>query len=424
MFFKNPLDKKFAQWGKGKKVLPSNASMMKEKFLSSAELSSSPVKQMRPPKFYFKILSLGLAVVVLFVGVSEYRKNSRIAMVGGQSSGWYEGGFTEEKSVAPTAPAVYNQSAQDLGIQSGEVTALGRQDGVGGVVDMVANGAKSIAREFVQPEYNQNRYNPTPTSINDTREFSKFSYNSTLKTRDVEDISTRILTTIRGYGGRVDDASLQEKYSYISFVVPKANLLQFKTEIKGMVGKKFYVESLHIQNLLPEKVGIEDSTKTYSKLLSDAQEKLKDLNEKHAKTIAGLQRDLNNINGRIAKLKAEVTSDPERQKQIKTEISNLVVRQRAVQKQIADENTWYGWDSTRLEQDVKNNQTQLDSLGTQEKNLVDTVETVQGYVSVQWMSLWEMINIYIPYLWAWVVGLCFLLLIFNYFSKRRTINAW
>jgi chromosome segregation ATPase len=175
---------------------------------------------------------------------------------------------------------------------------------------------------------------------------------------------------------------------------------------------------------VPEKVGIEDYTKTYNRLLSDAQNKLNDLNVKHAKTISDLQRQFSNINSSIAKLKREVPTDPERQKQIKTEIASLTVRKGAVQKQITDENTWYGWDSTRLEQDVKNNQTQLDNLGEQEKNLLDNIETVQGYVSVQWMSVWQMINIYIPYLWVWVVGVCVLLFIFSYFSKRRTINAW
>jgi hypothetical protein len=46
--------------------------------------------------------------------------------------------------------------------------------------------------------YPQNYYNSMAASVNDTREFSKVSYNSILKTRDVEDVSTRILTIVRG----------------------------------------------------------------------------------------------------------------------------------------------------------------------------------------------------------------------------------
>ncbi len=420
MFFKNPLDKKFTQWARGKKVLPPNASMMKEKFLSSARLPSGAVKQVRPPKFYFKILSVGLAVMVLYVGVNYYRNS----MITSKSSYVYDNGFGGGGAGGLSLQSSGGSGGEDMALQYGAATGLGYSES--GFVRSVREMAATVQDAIYDGIYTDRAYAPAMqnSTVRDTREFSKISYNSTLKTRDVEDISTRILTTVRGNGGRVDDASIQEKYSYINFVIPKDNLLQFKTEIKSMVGKKFYKESLHIQNLLPEKVGIEDSAKTHSRLLSDAQDKLKDLNVKHTKTIADLQRSLNNINGILAKFRAEVTTDTIRQKQIKTEISSLVARQGAVQKQITDENTWYGWDSTRLEQDVKNNQTQLDNLGEQEKNLLDNVETVQGYVSVQWMSLWQMINIYIPYLWAWVVGAIVLLLIFNYFSKRRTITAW
>lgn len=259
MFFKNPLDKKFAQWARGKKVLPPNVSVMKEKFLSSVRLPAGDVKQARPPRFYFKILSVGLAVMVLFVGVNEYKKNSMVAT---QSPGWYGSDY----------------GAVDLGMPS---AATGLSQSENGFVRSAKEIAANVQDAIYDGMYDDNRAYPPVmqnTTIRDTREFSKINYNSNIKTRDVEDVSTRILTTIRGYGGRVDDASIAEEYASISFVVPKDNLVQFKTEIKSLVGKNFYVESLHIQNLLPQKVGLEDSTKTYNKLLSDAQEKLKDLN--------------------------------------------------------------------------------------------------------------------------------------------------
>ncbi len=433
MFFKNPLDKKFAQWARGKKVLPLNASVMKEKFLSSVKNSDFvEVKKIRPVMFKKLVLSFGLAVLVLLVAGDMTRvilfrgkmaEEYGITQIGGVSRG---GGY----GVTMSAPIAanrdgYNESFDALGLQPGKATGLGSKDiRAQSLIGMAADKATSFVKEFVQPEYQQNRYFATSNSINDTREFSKFTYNSALKTRDVEDVSTRILTTIRGYGGRVDDASIQEKYSYINFVVPKDNLLQFKTEIKGMVGKRFYVESLHIQNLLPEKVAIEESTEVVNKNLIDLQDKLKEFTEKHGKTIAGLQRDLGSVNGRIAKLNAEVTSDPERQKQIKVEIAALAARQGVLQRQIISENNRYNFDKASMEQYIKSTQAKLDNLDTQEKNLLDNVETVQGYVAVQWISVWQMINIYIPHLWAWVVGAIVLLLIFNYFSKRRTIQAW
>lgn len=415
MFFKNSLDKKFAQWGRDKKVLPSNVSMMKEKFLSSARLPSGAGKQVRPPKFYFKILSVGLAALVLFVGVNYYR-NSFIATQSG-----YVGGELTKTAGSPTT-FNYNGSGQDLGIQSGEAVSLGSPE-KGDFVRSI----KETAASFVQDgAYNNRAYPPVMqnSTISDTREFSKFSYNATLKTREVEDVSTRILTIVRGNGGRVDNASIAEKYASISFVVPKDNLLQFKTEIKSLVGKKFYVESLHIQNLLPEKVGIENTTENVENSLEATKADLDSLTKKHNTVIADYQKQLNVVTINIQALRAEVTTDTVRQKQIKAEISSLVFRQGALQRQISDENKWYGWDSARLEQDIKIKQTQLDDLGTQETNLLDNVETVQGYVSVQWVSVWQMINIFVPYLWAWVIGFCILALIFNYFSKRRTINAW
>lgn len=416
MFFKNILDKKLAQWGKAKQVLPPNASMMKERFLSSATLPHNPLKHVRPPRFYFKILSVGLAALVLFVGVHEYRKNSR-----DMSSGSYGGGYSSDGLVPPRGQTEYNESADPLAIRLGEATPLSQSAGVAGIVDTVTERAKSIAREFVQPEYYP--YNPS-TPITDDREFLKYSYNANLQTRDVEEVSTKILTIVRGYKGRVDSARINDNYSNISFVIPKDDLFSFRAEVKALVGKRFYQENLYLQNLLPEKVAIEESTEVVSKNLVDLQDKLKEFTEKHNRTITGLQRDLGSVNGRIAKLNAEVTTDPERQKQIKAEVATLTVRQGVLQRQIISENSRYNFDKASMEQYIKSTQAKLDNLSKQDKDLDEYVETVQGNINIQWMSIHEMLDIYVPYYWVWIIGLCILGLIARSLTKRRTIEAW
>ncbi len=422
MLFNNFIQKKFARWGEGKREVPGNMVAMKEKFLAAANVPASKPLRIKPRKFYIGLLSTSLAVLLLVVGLKEYAKNS--LMIASSPMASYSSGYAGEMESIGGQPAYdYDGSAAEdsLGIQYGKAVPLGQSGGIGGVVDRVANEVSSLAREFVEPEYYQ--YNRS-TPIADDREFLKYTYNANLQTRDVEDVATKILTIVRGYNGRVDSARINESYANVSFVVPQDDLLAFKQEIKALVGKRFYEENLYLQNLLPEKVQIEDSAETSSKLLSDTQDKLKELNAKHAKTIADLQKNLNSINAQIAKLKAEVTTDPERQKQIKAEISNLTNRKGTVQRQISDENTWYGWDQTRLEQDVKNHQTELDNLAKQDKQLDQNVETVQGNINIQWISFWEMLNMYVPYFWAWILGLCGFALIFNYFSKRRTIKAW
>ncbi len=419
MLFNKFIDKKFTQWGKGKQQVPGNMVAMKEKFLAAANIPASKPLKIKPRKLYIGLLSTSFAVLLLVVGLKEYAKNS--LMVASSPTASYSpgspgyGGELEKLG----GQQAYDASVADgdMGIQYSEVTALGRQDGIGGVVDSVANRAKSIVGDFVQPEYQQFG----STAAVDDREFLKYSYNSNIQTREVEEVATKILTIVRGYNGRVDNARINDQYANVSFVVPKDELLNFKMEIKALVNKRFYQESLYLQNLLPEKVYLEDSAQSASKLLSDAQDKLKDLNEKHTKTIAGLQRNLNGVNASIAKLKTEVTTDPARQKQIKTEIASLSARRAAIQRQISDENTWYGWDKTRLEQDVKNNQSQLDALAKQDKQLDEHVETVQGNISIQWVSIPEMLEAHVPYYWAWVIGLCLLALIVNFFGKRRTI---
>ena len=416
MFFKNPLDKKFSEWGKGKRAVPSNMSAMKEKFLATANVPVSQPLNIKPRRLYIGVLSAGLAVLLVFVGLKEYEKKGSIASMPLAYNTSYGGGI-----MPATSPEQYDESAtlSDVDTRSGEAASLGQRYEDGNAVDSVENRVKSFTKEFVQPEYRQ--FASTPAV--DDREFLKYTYNASLETREVEEVATKILTIIRGYKGRVDNARINDQYASVSFVVPKDDLLNFKEEIKSLVGKRFYEENLNLQNLLPEKVYIAESAETVNKNLTDFQTRLKELNDKHAKIIADLQRQVNGVVVRIAALRKEqATANPERQKQITAEIASLGTRQGSLNRQISEENKYYGWDKTSLEQDIKNTQTQLDNLSKQDTQLNEKVETVQGSINIQWISIPEMADIYVPYYWAWIIGLCGLALIVNFFTKRRRIE--
>src|SRR3990172_9364400 len=69
-----------------------------------------------------------------------------------------------------------------------------------------------------QEKAGSNIYYPNPNvPVNDTREFLKVYYSAFMRTRDVQGLTRRVETTIRGYGGRIDQESSSPQYWDVNF---------------------------------------------------------------------------------------------------------------------------------------------------------------------------------------------------------------
>ena len=416
MFFKNSLEKKLRQWGKEASMLPPNVLDMKSKVLDLVKMPSKTVSRLHQPRPYFIAMSSMAAVLLLFVGVQLYKKihlfqvsTSGVAYDAAPQAMLVGGGGCGGAYCDLSAPL----ESSDLAPVSGKATAL--DDSSNSVLSNPVDVVEKVSREtssLVAPV----------AFVPDTREFLQYEYNAQIKSRRVPEITGRLQTVVRGYGGRVDSVSVQKKYGYIYFVVPKSSFDDFKSEVKSLVNARFYEESVQGQNLLPEKIVIEQSLDTTNQSLVSWQESLSALSKEHEGHILYMQKQLNSIASRIAKLRMEVTSSTARQKEISTELSRLYAAQAETQKNIKEENEYYNSQKFYLEDQIKITQKQIANLVGQDKELQGAVETVQGSIQLQWVSVFEMINIYVPYFWLWVVSICIVIVLVRYYGKRRSVE--
>jgi hypothetical protein len=396
MFFRNPLEGKLRQWGKSQQQMPGNAEVLKTTVLNILKTPPASTK-FKYPKSYLLVFSG--AMVVLLIFVRQYYVRST------QVTTYSHFDNSTQVSYAPAA-----MEAGDLGIEYGAATGLGAQD---------IRVSHPIAAKVIDLfSAGENEFTPIP----DTREFLQYGYNATIKTRKVEEITGRLQTIVRGYGGRIDSISVNEKFGSLYFVVPKASLDAFKNEAKSLVNSRFYTESIQAQNLLPEKVAIEQSTDSASASLVSVQQELATLNKNHSAIFANLQKQLNSVLNSINSLRREYTTSTVRQQQINKELARLYSVQSNIQTQLSSEDQQYKTQKLYFEGRIKDIESQLSNLDEQDQELQNTVETVQGSIEVEWVSVFAVVGMYVPYWWVWLIIICMGALIFNQYSKRRTID--
>ncbi|MCR4281378.1 MAG: hypothetical protein NUV88_03550, partial [Candidatus Kaiserbacteria bacterium] len=78
------------------------------------------------------------------------------------------------------------------------------------------------------------------------------------------------------------------------------------------------------------------------------------------------------------------------------DISNSLV---SLNQQITNENSSYASQLKNADANIKYAQDWQTAVKTQDKALLDNVATVSGSVSIQWVSLWEMAQLYLPGYW-------------------------
>ncbi|MBI2444558.1 MAG: hypothetical protein HYV42_04940 [Candidatus Magasanikbacteria bacterium] len=245
------------------------------------------------------------------------------------------------------------------------------------------------------------------STVVDTREFLKTDYQATIKTRQVEELGMRAQTIIRGYGGRVDNASLQNRYGSIEFVVPKDEFEAFKRELKSLVRAKFITEGIRQQNLLPEKRGIEQQTDRVTTQLDQLKQDRDDLNARHRQTVNTYNRQIAALNHSITVLQQEATVTTtilDRQAEITQELAGLRAQKRTAERRLATENTNYTRELNSLNYRIRDAETQIADLDTQDQALLATVETVSGTIILEWISLLAIVDLYLPGHWAWWVA--------------------
>lgn len=283
-------------------------------------------------------------------------------------------------------------------------------------------GTQNSAMMRAPGYYPQPYQNPTP-SITDTREFLKMNYKAQMRTRNVQELTKRVETTVRGYDGRVDETSSSQKFGYVNFVVPASKFDEFRTEIEAFVGPRFLTVSVRSENLLPQKQSIEGQQKQVETSLADLQTSRTKLVAAHKSTLASLNSQLDDVVTEITALRGQ-TSDPNLQAQIAARLLVLQAQQGTFHGRIANENSSYKYQLDSIDAQIKYANSNLDSVKTQDQDLLDNVATVNGTISINWISLFEIVQLYLPgnSIPVIFVGLAVLAYVWHRFREHRVLG--
>ncbi|PIP68873.1 hypothetical protein COW91_02490 [Candidatus Nomurabacteria bacterium CG22_combo_CG10-13_8_21_14_all_32_8] len=261
-------------------------------------------------------------------------------------------------------------------------------------------------------------WNVDGTPINDSREFLKTNYNATLLTRKIENKKTQIEIIVRGLGGRIDSSNGNKKYSNIVFAIPVDKFEIFRMEIKNLGWEKLFSENISSLNLLPEKQSIEESQKWVVNEFTTLKSERNQIVKNHTSVISGLSLRLRSIDQEISILQYELqTANADRRYQIESRLSQLSSEKNNILNEQANENKNYQIKLNSIDIRIKNTQNELKNLGLKDQKLMDNVATINGNISLRWVSLWEMGELYIP--GPMVVWLLFIAAIISYFFWHR-----
>lgn len=256
-------------------------------------------------------------------------------------------------------------------------------------------------------------------SISDTREFLKTDYSSTIKTRDVSDVVKEVKNIVKGSDGRIDNSNSSEKSGSISFVIPKSKFETFKDEMESITHKKLYFESITEQNLLTEKQGIEQQTTNIVNTLENLKTQKEALLSKHTQAVSSINKELARIKAELIAVRAVIakTTDAEVMISLRSQEASLV-KQDTTQRQLLNtENSTYATQNQNLENLINNQNNNLINVNQRDSQFTDNIETVNGTIYVEWVSLWQMAKIFSPIHPTLIIII--LIIIIWIYSKRK-----
>lgn len=235
-------------------------------------------------------------------------------------------------------------------------------------------------------------------TIEDTREFLKTSYRGEIETRKVSEVITNIKNIVAGADGRVDSFNSSEKYGYVSFIVAKSKFEDLREQIENLTHKKLYTENVSAENLLSQKQGIEQATTTVLNNLDSLKAQLSTLNTSHTQTVNSINKQLASIKSQLTSVRASiaVATDTNILASLRSQETLLMQQESTQNTKLANENKNYNTQKQNLDNQIANWDNNLTNVSNQDIQFTNNIETVNGYIRVNWVSYWELIKIFSP----------------------------
>ncbi len=393
-------------WGKSQEQTPPNNLALKNQLLAHWDTLPKPYNQ---KTFTFPWLSMAfasLAIILVIAQASPINQTSN---------------FTQSDNQFGKSPMPNELMQEEI-----KTKAINEQD------SSLSNSAPALNNNFAKEKLDTSEtlarrshstfapdfYLPNPASppITDNRQFLRTAYSALVKTRHTSKLTTQIQMTIKGLDGRVDTINNLPTSGYISFVIPSSRLENFKQALINLVDKKFVLETITAENLLPEKQSIEKQQTQTSNAINSLNLDRENLTKAHNQKTANLQAQINNLTQELKALDSQYPAwSAEYQEQQKT----LLKARASLQQQLNAENFNYQNSLNNLNEQIKYNENQLTNLSEQDQTLLDTVATVRGEIAIQSINWLQALHTYFSVYWLALILLCLAGLTF-FFRQNKT----
>ncbi len=391
----------FESWGKENQKLPENNSVLKEEILSKVSFDVDEYRKTTMKKSSLPWFSMAFAAVAVIIFIGNFgfsTENKNLPLVANNTTRTYVDTNKKTNTEVSKVAKVKNQNKPLATANPSLKNMLSAPAPMAPGINTISNQIQEVLPDSMPVP------KPTPSDITDTREFLKINYDATIKTRDVADMVAKTQTAVRGAGGRVDGVSGGEKYGYVSFSVPANQFEMFRSTIQSLTNAKFYIEQTSSTNMLPQKQVIEKQQTEVEKNITDLKTQKSKLVKDHNETIDEYNIGIDTLDTETAALNAEFpTATVARKAQITARLAQISTQQDALQAQIDTENTDFQNAVAPINKKLLDAGVSLQDVQQQDQNLLDDVSVVNGTISFNWMSLWDMANIYTSgTLLAWI----------------------
>ncbi len=397
----NTIENLLFEWGSTKRQLPINNLAMKEevlsKFKSSGMTAPRHVSSGLPwASFAFTAFAV-LALVVLSVKNPGSKNITQPLGTIGISQNHRESLDGQKSTPEPVVPLQDTTASKSI------------------------SNSNSYGGSSAITEQTPLNFGASEIPTTDNREYLKTDYSASVQTNKVQELTGRLQTTIRGFDGRIDSTYNYSNQGYISFVIPASRVDAFRQEVKTIAGARFYTENLSSQNMLSDKRSLEDQQKQNNDNIKQLTASRDQLTVSHNQSVTSLNSQISTIAKEMAGLKTEAATNInyDRQVQIAARQEELQKQTKVLNSRLAAENNNYASQISSLDYQTSDAQRNLAQLDKQTGELIDTVATVRGNISISYISFWQKVDAYLPT--YWLVYLLFIGALVSYYVYRRRI---
>jgi hypothetical protein len=168
-----------------------------------------------------------------------------------------------------------------------------------------------------------------------------------------------------------------------------------------------FIEQISSVNLLPEKQQIEKNQKEVEGYISSYKNEKAQLVKDHNSIVSSYNTRISGLDTESALLQNEwQTATTVRRSIITARLAQIQIEQNIIAGELSNENSIYQNKLVIINQKLKNAETGLQTVQEQDRNLIDNVSVVTGRISLTWVSLWEIADIFVPgALLAWILAI-------------------